>query len=154
MAEWKEIFRRNDVIWGPVPSTQQAAHDPQMEANGVFAEIEPGLRTVTNPLYQFQAWRKSSPEWRPRSAKHTVEVLRSVRLHRGSHPRFTCNAERRWMVQRQSAQVSVPGGLTDYYLPPDTITFDGPTSVACGTSVFRCSRLSPAFACARKVSTY
>src|SRR5438477_12819468 len=29
MAEWKEIFRQNDVIWGPVPTTEQAARDMQ-----------------------------------------------------------------------------------------------------------------------------
>ena len=77
MLEWKEIFRRNDVIWGPVPGTQQAAGDPQMAANGVFAEIEPGLRTVTNPLTVFGA-EKVKPRRAPEVGQHTVEVLQSI----------------------------------------------------------------------------
>jgi len=77
MAEWKEIFRRHDVIWGPVPSTQQAAADAQMEANGVFAEIEPGLRTVMNPL-TVAGVEKVKPRTAPRVGEHTVEVLKSL----------------------------------------------------------------------------
>jgi crotonobetainyl-CoA:carnitine CoA-transferase CaiB-like acyl-CoA transferase len=79
MAEWKEILRLNDVIWGPVPGTQQAARDPQMEANGVFAEIEPGLRTVANPL-TIEGVEKVKPRMAPRVGEHTMEVLISVGL--------------------------------------------------------------------------
>ena len=79
MAEWKEILRINGVIWGPVPSTQQAAHDSQMEANGVFAEIEPGLRTVANPL-TIEGVEKVKPRMAPKVGEHTVEVLKSVGL--------------------------------------------------------------------------
>lgn len=77
MAEWKEIFRRNDVIWGPVPSTQQVAVDAQMEANGVFAEIEPGVKTVMNPL-EVEGFRKTKPRMAPEIGEHTVEVLQSL----------------------------------------------------------------------------
>ena len=77
MAEWKEILRVNGVIWGPVPSTQQAARDPQMEANGVFAEIEPGLRTVANPL-TIEGVEKVKPRMAPKVGEHTMEVLKSV----------------------------------------------------------------------------
>jgi crotonobetainyl-CoA:carnitine CoA-transferase CaiB-like acyl-CoA transferase len=79
MAEWKEILRVNGVIWGPVPSTEQAARDPQMEANGVFAEIEPGLRTVANPL-TIDGVEKVKPRMAPKVGEHTVEVLKSVGL--------------------------------------------------------------------------
>jgi crotonobetainyl-CoA:carnitine CoA-transferase CaiB-like acyl-CoA transferase len=79
MAEWKEILRCNDVIWGPVPGTQQAARDPQMEANGVFAEIEPGLRTVSNPL-TIAGVEKVKPRMAPKVGEHTAEVLLSVGL--------------------------------------------------------------------------
>ena len=79
MAEWKEIFRRYEVIWSPVPTTQQAASDPQMEANGVFAEIEPGLRTVTNPL-AVAGVEKVKPGRAPEVGEHTVEVLESIGL--------------------------------------------------------------------------
>jgi crotonobetainyl-CoA:carnitine CoA-transferase CaiB-like acyl-CoA transferase len=65
------------VIWGPVPSTQQAAHDPQMEATGVFEEIEPGLRTVMNPL-TISGVEKTKPRMAPAVGEHTVEILRSL----------------------------------------------------------------------------
>jgi len=79
LAEWNEIFRRHEVIWSPVPGTQQAARDPQMEANGVFAEIEPGLRTVSNPL-TIAGVEKVKPRMAPKVGEHTAEVLRSVGL--------------------------------------------------------------------------
>jgi crotonobetainyl-CoA:carnitine CoA-transferase CaiB-like acyl-CoA transferase len=77
MPVWKEIFRRNDVIWGPVPDTRQAAGDPQMAANGVFAEIEPGLRTVANPL-TISGVEKVKPRRAPEVGEHTVEVLKNI----------------------------------------------------------------------------
>ena len=92
LAAWKEIFHRHDVIWSPVPSTQQAAADPQMEANGVYAEIEPGLRTVMNPL-TLAGVDKVKPRIAPRVGEHTVEVLQELGysehaiaelLHRGA----------------------------------------------------------------------
>jgi crotonobetainyl-CoA:carnitine CoA-transferase CaiB-like acyl-CoA transferase len=67
------------VIWGPVPGTQQAAQDKQMEANGVFPEIEPGLRTVSNPL-TVEGVEKIKPRMAPKVGQHTAEVLRSVGL--------------------------------------------------------------------------
>ena len=79
MAEWKEILPLNDVIWGPVPGTQQAARDPQMVANGVFAEIVPGLRTVANPL-TIAGVEKVKPRMAPGVGEHTKEVLMSVGL--------------------------------------------------------------------------
>lgn len=79
MAEWKEILPLNDVIWGPVPGTQQATRDPQMVANGVFAEIVPGLRTVANPL-TIAGVEKVKPRMAPGVGEHTKEVLMSVGL--------------------------------------------------------------------------
>jgi crotonobetainyl-CoA:carnitine CoA-transferase CaiB-like acyl-CoA transferase len=77
MGEWKEIFRRHDVIWGPVPGTEQAARDPQMEANSVYAEIKPGLRTVANPL-TISGVEKMKPKLAPEVGEHTMEVLLSL----------------------------------------------------------------------------
>ncbi len=79
MSEWKEILRANGVIWGAVPTTEQAARDPQMEANGVFAEIEPGLRTIANPL-TIEGVEKEKPRMAPKIGEHTVEVLKSAGL--------------------------------------------------------------------------
>jgi crotonobetainyl-CoA:carnitine CoA-transferase CaiB-like acyl-CoA transferase len=77
MAEWMEIFRRHEVIWAPVLSAMEVAGDPQMEANGVFAEIAPGLRTVSNPLNVAGA-EKVKPRMAPEVGEHTLEVLRSL----------------------------------------------------------------------------
>jgi crotonobetainyl-CoA:carnitine CoA-transferase CaiB-like acyl-CoA transferase len=79
MAEWKAILRSHDVIWSPVPGTQQVARDPQMAANGIFPEIEPGLRTVANPL-TVEGVEKVKPRMAPTVGQHTAEVLRSVGL--------------------------------------------------------------------------
>jgi len=92
VEEWREIFRQHGVIWSLVPSTQQVAADPQMEANGVYAEIEPGLRTVMNPL-TLAGVEKVKPRMAPRIGEHTVEVLQELGytenaianlLHRGA----------------------------------------------------------------------
>jgi crotonobetainyl-CoA:carnitine CoA-transferase CaiB-like acyl-CoA transferase len=77
MAEWKEIFSRHDVIWGPVPRTEEVISDAQMEANGVFAEIQPGLRTIANPLH-IAGVEKVQPRMAPEVGQHTIEVLESL----------------------------------------------------------------------------
>jgi formyl-CoA transferase len=77
MAEWTDIFSRHDVIWGPVPRTEEVIADAQMEANGVFVEIEPGLRTVANPL-SVAGVEKVKPRMAPKVGQHTVEVLESL----------------------------------------------------------------------------
>src|SRR5205807_9686016 len=77
MAEWVEIFRENDVIWAPVLSTAEVAQDPQMAANGVFAEIAPGLRTVSNPL-NISGVEKVKPLMAPQIGEHTIEILQSI----------------------------------------------------------------------------
>jgi formyl-CoA transferase len=77
MAEWVEIFQQADVIWAPVLSTAEAAHDEQLEANGVFAEIAPGLRTVNNPL-NIAGVKKVQPSMAPQIGEHTVEILQSI----------------------------------------------------------------------------
>jgi crotonobetainyl-CoA:carnitine CoA-transferase CaiB-like acyl-CoA transferase len=77
MAEWREIFRANEVIWGPVPRSAQAPNDPQMEANGVFAEVEPGVRTVASPL-EIAGVEKVKPRRAPQVGEHTIEILKSL----------------------------------------------------------------------------
>jgi formyl-CoA transferase len=77
MADWVEIFRQHDVIWAPVLSTAEAAQDEQMAANGVFAEIAPGLRTVNNPL-NFLGVEKVQPSMAPQIGEHTAEILQSI----------------------------------------------------------------------------
>ncbi len=77
-AEWVRIFEENDVIWGPVPSAEDAPADPQMQAIGVFAGLEHPthgqLRTVTNPL-RIEDFPQQPPRCAPEVGQHTAEVL-------------------------------------------------------------------------------
>ena len=54
MSEWESLFKAENLVWGLIPTMAQVAADPQMKANGVFAEIEhPELgkvSTVSSPL--------------------------------------------------------------------------------------------------------
>jgi formyl-CoA transferase len=77
MADWDKAFRQYDLTWGPVQSNDEAARDPQMEANGVFDEIAPGMRTVSSPL-AIAGVKKVRPGMAPQVGEHTVEVLRSL----------------------------------------------------------------------------
>jgi crotonobetainyl-CoA:carnitine CoA-transferase CaiB-like acyl-CoA transferase len=97
--EWVRRFAEHDVIWGPVPSAEEAARDPQMHANGVFAEFEHPthgrLKTVTNPI-RLNGTAQEQPRCAPEVGEHTVEVLRelgydeaAIRNIAGSTPRTT-----------------------------------------------------------------
>lgn len=77
MTEWIEIFQRNDVVWGPVPSTEEVSRDPQMHANGVFPEIEPGLHTVNSPI-NIAGVDKVKPRRGSAVGADTEETLRSL----------------------------------------------------------------------------
>jgi formyl-CoA transferase len=77
MAEWDQLFRRYEIVWAPVQSMEEAAHDRQMAANGVFDEFGPGLPTVSSPL-QVQGVHKTKPTAAPQVGEHTREVLLSL----------------------------------------------------------------------------
>jgi crotonobetainyl-CoA:carnitine CoA-transferase CaiB-like acyl-CoA transferase len=81
LAEWTRIFAENDVIWGPVPSAQDAPHDPQMRAHGVFAEFDHPTRgrltTVTNPI-RLDGIPQEPPRCAPEVGQHTAEVMREL----------------------------------------------------------------------------
>ena len=81
MAEWAAIFREQDVIWGLIPAMAGVAVDPQMKANGVFAEFEQPehgpLQTVNNPL-NVQGVVKEKPRASPGVGQHSRDVLRSL----------------------------------------------------------------------------
>ena len=77
MAAWKEIFRKNDVIWGPVPRSAHVPDDVQMQANGVFVEVEPGVRTIASPL-NVDGVEKVKPRRAPLVGEHTIEILQSL----------------------------------------------------------------------------
>jgi len=77
LDEWAIIFKNYDLVWGPVPSAVEIAQDPQ--AQEVFTEISPGLKTVKNPL-NIEGIEKAQPQMPPAMGEHTREVLSSLGL--------------------------------------------------------------------------
>ena len=77
LADWARIFKERDLIWGPVPAAWEVARDPQMERDGVFAEIAPGLKTVQNPI-QVEGIEKRRPQLGPGIGQHTREILEEL----------------------------------------------------------------------------
>jgi formyl-CoA transferase len=72
------LFDEHSIIWGPIPTLDRVAADPQMKANGVFAEFEhPQLGTVptvNNPI-NVNAVAKESPKLAPEIGQHSIEIL-------------------------------------------------------------------------------
>jgi crotonobetainyl-CoA:carnitine CoA-transferase CaiB-like acyl-CoA transferase len=77
LDEWAAIFKKYDLVWGPVPSSTEVASDPQ--AQEIFAEIEPGLKTIKNPL-NIEGIEKAQPRMPPGIGEHTNEILTSLGL--------------------------------------------------------------------------
>jgi crotonobetainyl-CoA:carnitine CoA-transferase CaiB-like acyl-CoA transferase len=77
LEEWAAIFKRYDLVWGPVPSATEIAQDPQ--AQEMYTEIAPGLKTVKNPL-NIEGIDKIQPHMPPAIGEHTHEVLTSLGL--------------------------------------------------------------------------
>jgi len=81
MAEWDELFRQQGVVWGPIPTMDRVAGDPQMKANGVFTELEHpqlgAISTVSSPL-NVQGVEKEKPAMAPEVGEHSREILRSL----------------------------------------------------------------------------
>ncbi|MBZ5603208.1 MAG: CoA transferase [Acidobacteriia bacterium] len=74
LSHWSSVLKEHDLIWGPVPPPSDVAHDPQFEQNYVFAEIEPGLKTVQNPI-RVEGLEKAAPRMAPGMGQHTRDVL-------------------------------------------------------------------------------
>ena len=77
LDDWVPIFKKYDLVWGPVPSAVEVAHDPQ--AQEFFTEIAPGLQTIENPL-NIEGIEKAKPKMPPGIGEHTREVLSSIGL--------------------------------------------------------------------------
>jgi formyl-CoA transferase len=81
MAEWDALFRRQGVVWGPIPTMERVPADPQMKANGVFTEIDHpqlgAIPTVSSPL-NVQGVTKEKPTAAPEVGEHSMEILRSL----------------------------------------------------------------------------
>lgn len=74
LAGWARIFKERELVWGPVPPVWDVARDPQLEQNEVFAEIEPGLKTIQNPI-RVEGVEKLTPRSAPKIGEHTREIL-------------------------------------------------------------------------------
>jgi crotonobetainyl-CoA:carnitine CoA-transferase CaiB-like acyl-CoA transferase len=74
LPHWTRVLKEHDLIWGPVPPAWQVARDPQMEQNGVLAEIHPGLKTVQNPIH-VEGLEKLPPRMAPDVGQDTRQVL-------------------------------------------------------------------------------
>ena len=81
MSEWESLFKAENLVWGLIPTMAQVAADPQMKANGVFAEIEhPELgkmSTVSSPL-NVHGVAKEIPKLAPNVGEHSHEILRQL----------------------------------------------------------------------------
>jgi crotonobetainyl-CoA:carnitine CoA-transferase CaiB-like acyl-CoA transferase len=77
LDDWVPIFKKYDLVWGPVPSAVEVAQDPQ--AQEFFTEIAPGLQTIENPL-NIEGIEKAQPQMPPSIGQHTREVLTSLGL--------------------------------------------------------------------------
>jgi formyl-CoA transferase len=75
LKEWSRIFRDHDIIWALVPRTQDVTRDAQMDAAGVFGEIEGSpARTVLSPIHVDGA-AKTKPRLAPGVGEHTIQIL-------------------------------------------------------------------------------
>jgi len=77
LDDWVPIFKKYDLVWGPVPSAVEVAHDAQ--AQEFFTEIAPGLKTIKSPL-NIEGIEKAEPRMPPSIGQHTREVLGSIGL--------------------------------------------------------------------------
>jgi crotonobetainyl-CoA:carnitine CoA-transferase CaiB-like acyl-CoA transferase len=79
LAEWGEIFDREDVWWAPVQHAHETVDDPQAHAAGGFVDVpvEDGgdtVRMVATPV-DFAGTPWSPRSMPPEFAQHTEEVL-------------------------------------------------------------------------------
>ncbi len=81
MAYWQTTLTAHDLIFGPVPTAEEVAADPQMQANDVFVEVvDPQhgpMRLVNSPIFVDDA-PKRTPAAAPTVGQHTRDVLSSL----------------------------------------------------------------------------
>ena len=81
LAEWRTIFKRNDIKWAPLPKLDDVVKDPQMRAAEAFINMDyPGvgvLETVNSPLF-VSGVEKRKPTAAAEVGAHTREVLQEL----------------------------------------------------------------------------
>jgi crotonobetainyl-CoA:carnitine CoA-transferase CaiB-like acyl-CoA transferase len=79
MAEWAEIFDREDVWWAPVQHAHEVVDDPQAHAAGGFVDVPAAdgdgtVKMVASPV-DFEGTRCTPRSTPPEFSQHTEEVL-------------------------------------------------------------------------------
>lgn len=81
LAEWKAIFKANDIKWAPLPRLDEVVLDPQMRASGAIVKLEypdlGAIETVNSPVFVDGA-AKRSPAPAPEIGVDTAQVLRGL----------------------------------------------------------------------------
>jgi formyl-CoA transferase len=81
LAEWRTIFKRNDIKWAPIPKLDEVVQDSQMRAAEAFIKMDhPGagvIETVNSPLF-VSGVEKRKPTAAAEVGAHTREVLQEL----------------------------------------------------------------------------
>jgi crotonobetainyl-CoA:carnitine CoA-transferase CaiB-like acyl-CoA transferase len=77
-SEWKGIFERSGITFGPIARPSDHLDCAQIAANGMLPEIEGtgGLRTVDSPIV-LDGETKRAPRLAPAIGEHTRSILES-----------------------------------------------------------------------------
>jgi crotonobetainyl-CoA:carnitine CoA-transferase CaiB-like acyl-CoA transferase len=74
LAEWEDVFLREDVWYERVQTPEEAVADPGLAEAGAFRETEDGDRTVATPV-DFSTLDPGPAPRAPEAGEHTEEVL-------------------------------------------------------------------------------
>jgi crotonobetainyl-CoA:carnitine CoA-transferase CaiB-like acyl-CoA transferase len=81
LAEWRSIFKCNDIKFAPLPKLDDVVKDPQMRAaNAIISLDYPGvglLETVNSPVF-VSGVEKRKPAAAPEIGAHTREILQEL----------------------------------------------------------------------------
>jgi crotonobetainyl-CoA:carnitine CoA-transferase CaiB-like acyl-CoA transferase len=79
LAHWRAQLDRHTVTFGVIAQIDELPDDPQLNANGVFRDVEgtPGLRTIDSPLHLDGVAKKPAGR-APGLGEHGREILRGL----------------------------------------------------------------------------
>jgi crotonobetainyl-CoA:carnitine CoA-transferase CaiB-like acyl-CoA transferase len=81
LAEWREVLDGAGLTYGVVQTLEEAAHDPQFVADGVFVPVDDGgtepYLTIDSPVRLDQE-QKVRPRRAPELGEHTQAVLGEI----------------------------------------------------------------------------
>lgn len=78
LAEWRQIFRDNDIKWAPLPRLDEVIEDQQLRAGGAIVPMEDGrLETINSPVF-VEGAQKRVPALAPEVGANSREVLADI----------------------------------------------------------------------------